>query len=314
VAARAQELGYKPLVADALSLEGQAKSDLLDFDAAIPLLERAVALAEEGGDDRVVARAATNLTYAISVTSRPNPGDWLTLARAALVRIGGDPEIAWLLHHVEVVYHLARGEAPAALESGLEAVRIAERLFGPGHAQVGYSLNNVALAYQRLGRFDEALRATDRSLAIAQRWLDSSSIQVAKLTNNRGEYLLALGRSAEAREMFSSSLRAFEKEATSDSLLMSAPLVGLGRALVALGKPAEAVPLLERALRLRDQGERIEPWLAEAEFRLAQALDAAGRDPGRVRRLVGAAHDGYAKAVGFSREREAVEAWASARR
>jgi tetratricopeptide (TPR) repeat protein len=314
VAARAQQLGYKPLIAEALALEGQARADLLDFDRAIPVLERAVTLAEEGADDRVVARAAANLTYAISVDARSDAREWLTLAKAALVRIGGDPETAWLVHHAEVLYYLSRGEAQSALASGLEAVRIAERLFGPGHAHVGYSIGNVALAYERLGRFDEALAATDRALAIGRRWWDPGSIQMAKLANNRGEYLLALGRPGEAREMFASSLAAFEKETKPDSLLVSTPLVGLGRALLALGKTEEAVPLLERALRLRDHGDRIEPWVAEAEFRLAQALDAAGRDRARARRLAAAAQDGYAKAVGFAREREAVEAWASARR
>jgi tetratricopeptide (TPR) repeat protein len=313
VVAAGDELAWKPLVAEALAVEGEARANLHEFGRAGLLLQRAVALAEEVGADQTLARAAAILVYVDGETRSQSVDVWMAFARAALARIGGDPEIAWLLQNNRAIADEARGALEAALATGLEAVQLAERTFGANHVRVTISLASLALIYDALGRHADALATVDRCIAILRRWMGPGALELAKQTNNRGEYLLALGRPEEARRMFTESIAAFETQPNPENLLISAPYTGLGRTLLALGKPADAIAPLEHALSLRESSAASPAWIAEVKFHLARALDAASRDRPRARTLAEAARTFYATSPRFDKQRAEVTAWLARR-
>jgi tetratricopeptide (TPR) repeat protein len=65
-----------------------------------------------------------------------------------------------------------------------EALALAEKLFGPDHAEVSVILNNLAVLYKYTGKFDEAEALYQRALAITEKNLGPDHTEVAIIYHN----------------------------------------------------------------------------------------------------------------------------------
>ena len=99
-----------------------------------------------------------------------------------------------------------------------EATKIAERVLairqkalGPDHADVGESLNNLALLYANQGRFAEAEPLHERALAIREKALGPDHSDVAQSVNNMALLFANQGRFAEAEPLYKRALAIWEK-------------------------------------------------------------------------------------------------------
>lgn len=138
---------------------------------------------------------------------------------------------------------------------------------------------------------------------------------VAITLANIGELHLKAGSWAQAAQAFERALAIDEIALGPDHIALAYDLSGLGHALTRLGKPARAVPLLERAVKLRDV-EGYDPFqLADARFRLAEALWATpAGDRARAIRLAEQAREGFASDPAAGDEVAKVDAWLKPRR
>jgi serine/threonine protein kinase/tetratricopeptide (TPR) repeat protein len=294
----ARALGYQPLLAETLQIQGNMLISAGDSVAAEKSLIEAYWRADASRHDELRAEAAEKLVFVVGFQEGhfDEADQWATAARSVLERLGGHELLqAWLLNDLGCVYYL-RGQRDAAVQAMKEGLALKEKALGPEHPDVGLSEGNLGLALKELGRNDEALTHTDRAIALQERALGAGHPDFASDLSNRGEILNALGRYQEAIQSFQRARAAWERELGPDNLNLAYALTGIGVSQNAEGRPVSALAPLERAFRIRAVQETEPSRRAETSFALAQALWESNRDRARAYSLAEQARDEYAKA------------------
>lgn len=99
-----------------------------------------------------------------------------------------------------------------ALEAHQKALEIRTRVFGPQHASVADSLNNISLVYENQRKYDKALESHKKALEIRTRAFGSQHLQIVAISYfNTGLVYRTLGKAKEATEMFTNSYSIFLK-------------------------------------------------------------------------------------------------------
>jgi eukaryotic-like serine/threonine-protein kinase len=161
---------------------------------------------------------------------------------------GGDPSMAGSLADGlgMALYDLGKNEeALEQLRAGLAA---RERLFGPRHLTVSFSLNNVCHALLALERPAEALPLVKRALAIAEAAVGTDHPDVAASLQILGDVELTLADYAPAEEHLQRALAIMEKTFGADSPNLTNALSGLARVGVRRHRFADAQRAYERML------------------------------------------------------------------
>ena len=175
--------------------------------------------------------------------SRGNWADCITTHRIALDsarRAGNRQGEAWILNSLgESLVITGDSEGIGCLEQALAIRReIGDRM---GEAQAA---NNLANAYQRLGRTEEALDVLHRALEL-NRELGYRFGEAIALVN-LGDVLLELNRAGEAIEYLQDARRTFAEIEHADGTGYA--LFWLGRCQASLGRDAAALECLRQAL------------------------------------------------------------------
>jgi hypothetical protein len=306
----AKGLGYKPLEAEALMLEGRLLLEAADPAGAEQLIVAAFWLADASRHDELRAEAAERLVFVVGYQEgRFDEAErWATATRSVLQRMGGHELLqAWLLNDTAAAHHL-RGDGPSAVRDVQAAQALKERVLGRDHPDVGVSEGNLGIFLHGMGREEEALLHTDRAIAMLENGLGPGHPQIANGLSNRGEILNALHRYREARTSFEGAERIWERELGSDNLNLGFALTGIGLSYLAEGNPNQGLAALERAFKIRRDHEPEASRRAETAFALAQALSDTHRDNCRARLLATQSLRDYEKA-GRAAKAEGVEAW-----
>ncbi len=310
--AAAQVLGYQPLLAEILMLQGNMMVSAGDPAAAERTIVKAYWRADASRHDEVRAEAAAILVFVVGFQEGhfEEADRWATAAQSVLERLGGHEILkAWLLNDLGCVYALqARKEAVQLMK---ESLALKEKALGPEHPDVGVSEGNLGLALRELGRNDEALVHVDRAIALRGRALGLGHPALGTDLSNRGEILNELGRYEEARQSFESARVVFERELGPDNLNLGYALTGIGLGHLAEGKPISALIPLERAFKIRAAQETEPSRRAETSFALARALWAANRDHTRAVALAEKARADYTKTTAKAKLAE-VDRWLAA--
>ena len=305
VAARA--LGYEPLLAEALQIEGELDMWTSSPDVAVSVMNEALLHAEASRHDRVLAEVAVYETNLLTLSRRFEELDRLVpRARATLARIGGDPRLeAWV--DTAVADSLQkRDRYDEALAMDRQALALMTKALGKDHWEVALSLGNIAQKLHLLGRDEEALVENGKTIDVLERALGAEHPDLALHLSNRGEIHLALGSAMLARADFERALSIWKGDLPPDHLYLSYALTGLGRARLAEGNAREAIPPLARALAIREGAHADAELRAETKLALAEALWTADDDRPRAIRLAEAARDQFPDARAADRQR-AVE-------
>jgi serine/threonine-protein kinase len=304
--AEARSVGYRPLVAEALTGFGRS-SWTDDHPTDLPMLEEAVWTSLAVGRDDLAAEAAA-LTSMTDFHFERNDEcrTWLKAANAIIDRLGGEQPRLRALMLLTEGETLLENDPAAALDRFQRIVTINENVLAPNDAYIIAALNNAVMALLRLGRNEEALHTEERAYDLYLRTYGSASLEVATTLTNMGEVLIALGRPSEALEPLRRSYGLLKDKWgwTDKRGRLDEPLKDIGLALLALGKATEAVPVLEHALRIRADRMTDASGVTESRFALARALSDAHVDRARARALAKKARDGYA---GASDEKHTAE-------
>jgi serine/threonine protein kinase/tetratricopeptide (TPR) repeat protein len=308
--AEARAVGYQPLVAEALMLEGNMLVNASNPAAAERSMVQAFWRADASRHDELRAEAAAKLVFVVGYQEgRFDEADhWATAARSVLERLGGHDLLqAWLLNDLGCVYAL-QGHMESAVEVMKAGLVLKEKALGPTHPDVGVSEGNLGLTLKEMGRNHEALAHVERAILLLEKGLGAGHPDLATQLSNRGEILNALGDYRDGRESFQRARAVWERELGPDSLSLGYALTGLGIGYLAEGNPTIAIVPLERAYRIRAAQETDPSLRAETTFALAQALWESDRARPRARTLAEEAKEAYATSADKAKLAE-VERW-----
>jgi eukaryotic-like serine/threonine-protein kinase len=172
--ADARAIGYPPVLAEALFLDGTLRRDLKDGRGAEAKLLELTVVAAQAKDDVLLARVWPELVFVVGfVQGRTAEGlAFEQPARSMLARVGGgDPRVRARLDNTVGVTHSKAGHHALAKRHQEAALAIQQAALGPDHPDVGMSLNNLAIVAKDEGRFADAIGFYDRAIAIRERAL-----------------------------------------------------------------------------------------------------------------------------------------------
>jgi len=170
-----------------------------------------------------------------------------------------------------------KGDAPAGIATGLQAIDAAAAALGPDNPAVATLASNVARMCDQALRRAEAEALYARALAIREKALGPDHLEVASALNNLAGVYRDEGKSAEALPLFARALAIREKALGADNLEVAASLNNLAATYRSMGKYAEAEPLYVRSLQLRENALGAEhPDVATSLNNLAALRDAQG--------------------------------------
>src|SRR5450432_970116 len=310
----AQALGYQPLLAETLLLQGNILMTAGDPAAAEKTIVKAYWRADASRHDEVRAEAAVMLIFVVGFQEGhlDDAERWATAGQSVLERLGGHEILkAWLLNDLGCVYSVRAPKEAARLMR--ESLALKEKALGPEHPDVGVSEGNLGLALRELGRNEEALIHIDRAIALRGRALGAGHPALATDLSNRGEILNEIGRYQEARRSFQSARVVWERELGPDNLNLGYALTGIGLSQLAEGNRTGAIQPLERAFKIRSTQETEPSRRAETGFALARALWGSDRDHTRAVALAEQARANYAKTTAKAKVAE-VDRWLAERR
>ena len=165
------------------------------------------------------------------VTLEKNPSCWMCQNNLALPLVDG-----------------SRDEIERAVSLLQESLRT-----NPDHAE---ALNNLGVAYRRLGRLEDAVRAQEQAVRLSPR--------SAAVHTNLGATLLQMGRLDDAARSFEASITLEPGSAGAHH--------SLGTVLLRARRPQDAIAHFNEAVRL-------DPLHGEARNNLGMALEMTGRLP-----------------------------------
>ena len=168
--ARAEALGYQPLVARALLARGRIALSLRTSDRGAADFDEATRTAMEAGDERLAIESFARSAFAIATTVGPADAlAGLPLIESITRRLGDRAAFERaLLHHNAGVVDMARGDRAAARTAFTRALAESQSLSGAARIEMTVALSNLALVAT-----DEAerTRVGDELIAVNTRLL-----------------------------------------------------------------------------------------------------------------------------------------------
>jgi tetratricopeptide (TPR) repeat protein len=254
--ARAEALGWPPLVAEARLRLGS----LLDRTGAYPeaetVLERAYFDASKGVAPEVAFDAALVLAYVVGAgQERHTDGRrWAMLADVALSDIPDEEHLhrAALLGAFATL-HRKTGDYDQAEALVEQALALQEAALGPEHPGLASNLSILAKAHQATGDYDQAKALYERALAISRDTLGPQHPILALDLNSLGNVHFATGDLGQAKLLFGQAVAIWEAALGPEHVYLASGLYNLGNAHHATGDYDQAKALLQRSLAIQEK-------------------------------------------------------------
>ncbi|HEY3360041.1 MAG TPA: serine/threonine-protein kinase [Polyangia bacterium] len=272
--AEAQAVGYRPLEAEARLRLAAATLSKGDYKLAEQRLHEALWLAMEGKHHEIETRAAVSLTNTVGyLQKRTTEGHfWARHARAALTAYGADPALEAAWHNGSAGVFAAEAKYDRQLEHNLKALELRQRAFGPTHAAVAGSLNNLGVTFSSKGDNARAADYFQRALTTNEKVSGPDHPDVALACMNLAETVGALGDFERQRQLAERAVRLFTAATGPEHPYVAASTLALGNALHNQGQHAEALARFVRGQAIYEKA--VGP--KDADF--AQALASVGRE------------------------------------
>jgi tetratricopeptide (TPR) repeat protein len=308
----ARAVGYEPVLAETLEMQGWLDVTAGDALSALKSQEAAVWVALAAHRDDIAAESAANCmsTTGYYLGRREDGDRWERVAAALQRRLGPghDRSAAWF-YQDRANLRQREGDNQAALSDYRQALVLKQKVLAPNHPDIALSLLSIANVDNDLGNHVAALAASDNAVDIFRNAYGSSSPQLAFPLGNRGESYELLGRYPEAEQDLNLAVDLSAKWVGPDHPWTAYPLTALGKTLFLEHRVREAAPILERALHIREKSEPNAELVAETRFALARARWELGQDRTGALTLAEAARDAYRKIPGHAKQGAEVDAW-----
>ncbi|MBL9100741.1 MAG: serine/threonine protein kinase [Myxococcales bacterium] len=253
--ARAEALGYGPLVIEAWSLAAEQAECAGDIKGAEEAWRRVYAEAEAQRADEVAARSAAELMRVIG-RDRGRAAEalqWALPAESLVQRLGQERGLlaAEVLQSKALVLR-SQGELAEALADMQAALVIREEVLGPEHPKVASTLLALARIHRSSNALEAALAAQTRAQAVRKAAYGAEHPDIATGANDLGLLEQSRGRYGEAELFFAEALKIAEEAHGPEHREVAVILNNLGRLKHLRGEYAEARRLLSQALAIRE--------------------------------------------------------------
>jgi eukaryotic-like serine/threonine-protein kinase len=283
----ADQLGYPPLVAEALYWRAQLEQHSGNAKAAEATVRLGLVAAAEGHADVLAAWLWADLIFVVGESQR-RPNDALALqlaAEAAVHRAGNDADCEARVADALGTALRSAGKFDDSIPYTERALALRERVLGPDHLDVAVTLVNLSNALGSLDRLPAAQTLLRRAVTIFERALGPDHPSVAVAENNLGGVYYQAGDYAPALHSFERAVAIRERALGPTHVKLGPALVNRAMVSVDLGRTDDAVRDLERAVTIFEAARGPDhPDVAEALDHLGDALIAqhklaeAGRD------------------------------------
>ncbi len=272
VMARAESIGYAPVLAEALVERGAIEVGLGDYERARASLWAATWKAAEHHHDEVAARAAVENLWVISALqqSLEEAAIYEPVATALVGRLATETALHGRLENTLGGLARNRGETEEARRRLRRAHQIYLRTLGPDHPDIATPLGNLGVVASDQGSIDEAIAFLEQAADIFERSLGGQHPRVAVALMNIGALYNTIGVYEVSIPMLERARELTEQNAGLESGETASVLINLATAYKNTRRGDEAKALLERALAIyaKTLGER-HPSVAPALFNLA---------------------------------------------
>ncbi|HZN94554.1 MAG TPA: tetratricopeptide repeat protein, partial [Myxococcales bacterium] len=266
---KADELGYEPLRAEALSRLGWVHVRLGDARTGEAILTDGVWSAVAGRHDEELFRLAAHLVWATGRAQRNVEAGrrWEKLARAALVRLGGEHELEMELESAVGSMYAAIGRLDLAEPPVAKAAQLAEKLPPNNRRRRAYANSILGVLYHDRREPEKAIPVLQRALELYEQALGPvhpnliyPRINLAHVLRMRGDYGSALEHAGKALDVVQATVGP-------EHALAAATHECLGSILVEQGKVKEAMDHLRTAEVLASR-PGVDPALLRSIYRL----------------------------------------------
>lgn len=250
VEGKIREMDYPPLSAEFDYVEALLQERLGRLRTSDQTLRDAVLQAEAGRDDRRLAQAWVRRVWiqGNQLTDFEEAAESVQFARAAIRRLGGDPEIEGALANHRGVLEENRENYKEALRLMLEALRLRRRAFGKEHPKIASSLQNCANIYSELGEPEKALGMAKEALKMQRELLGPSHPSVYLSLSGVSSILIELGRKEEAQKLQDEAIALVENSYPPDHPIIGVLKSNLSVAALRAGQSERAHRLSSEAL------------------------------------------------------------------
>jgi len=246
----ARELGYAPLVADALAFEGESLLRLGRAVEARAALEEALWTAIGVGHDEAAAEAASSLVWVAGQHERAldEALRWGELASASLRRAHNEDP------HELVQLENAIGAAQinaAQYDAGLVTLeRALDRIAGnpTGNSGGGTIRHNIAILWLERGDHERARAVLEPTIAELEPLLGRDHPRLVSMRGTLAQVLGTAGDHRRALALFREEVEGLALAHGDDAIQVAYARSNLGLELANVGERAESIVVIERAL------------------------------------------------------------------
>lgn len=272
---RAEELGYAPLLAQALYRVGRQQKNRDERGAAETTLMRALVLASESGDDEQFGMIAAMLAELTAL-----PGDrwpearlWAQLGRAVTGRVAprGASHVQSL--HASGILELEAGQYAEAIRWFEQALALAEEEFGRDSIMALEARDMLGSALSMRGDHSAALAQFERAAEVQLQVFGAGHPALVVHHNNRAMILRGVGRDDEALSALKQALALALAAYGPDGIDVAAIQANIAAILMDRNHPGDleaAEPYFRRSIAAR------ETQLGPDDPELAISLSALG--------------------------------------
>lgn len=255
VVARAEELAYRPLEAEALAVHGNLQVLAGDYEAAEASLTKAMWRADLIRDDERLAMTMGSLIHCVS----EQRGDY---ERAAAMRqhadtvserLGGGTRGEARLLAAFGQLAMRKGNPDEALDLCTRSLAIVEALYGEEDRRIVGALMALGNAKLGKGAFAEAEALYTRALTILEAKLGPDHPGLTAVLNNLGSVRGMQGDIDGTLPYFDRALKIEEAVLGPDHPQIAGLLGNIGATFAAQGKHKEAREYLERSLAIEEK-------------------------------------------------------------
>ena len=275
----AEALGYLPLFAGILHLEGVTADDLGNYTAAEAALLRAVAAADAAGDDELRARSQIDLARVVGLhQARYDEGvRYAEVTRGTLVRLGDTGAREGLVEARLGEIALQRGDYAAAQRHIERSIELHRRTRGEASAEFANAITARGTLHFFRGELGGALADYRQAVKIYEELYGVYHPMLGAFLNNVGAVELTQFDNSAAEATFSRTRQILEDAYGETHPTLGTLHTNLGVIAVFRGQPARAVEEFRRALVIYEKHlPANHPTIADCLNELAEAQVYAG--------------------------------------
>jgi tetratricopeptide (TPR) repeat protein/predicted Ser/Thr protein kinase len=278
--ATANELGYRPSIAQVELIAGMASARLRAWPDADAALTRAELAAEESRDARTRARALIwSSAVAAERVAFTQAHERLDRASAVVKAIGDAKDLAGDLafRHGELL--LRQGKLAPASEKLQSALALREEVYGKTDARIGEPLAALAVIDITRKQFDAAKASLDRAMAIQRATVGESHPVYAKTLHALAQLQARMGKLDEALATQKQSYELLVTAYGEDHRDVALSIGAIAQAYLYAGKYELAVAPAKRSAEIMERASGPDhPDTAVALQTLGAVASRAGKD------------------------------------